>query len=108
MSCSNCLLRRSSRSPDELSDLFASVQKVGSVLERHYKATALTVAVQDGPAAGQSVPHVHGARHPAAALTLQCMSCRGRLVTTILQVRHAGRTSTLAMRGLSHARTALA
>jgi len=28
-------------------------------LERHYKAESLTLAIQDGPAAGQTVPHVH-------------------------------------------------
>ena len=56
-----CGLESTDHAPDELSDLFSSAQRVGSVLERHYKATALTVAVQDGPAAGQSVPHVHGA-----------------------------------------------
>ena len=29
------------------------------MVERVYKATSLNVAVQDGPDAGQSVPHVH-------------------------------------------------
>ena len=29
------------------------------MLERVFGASALTVAVQDGPAAGQTVPHVH-------------------------------------------------
>lgn len=28
-------------------------------LERHFKAEALTFAIQDGSAAGQTVPHVH-------------------------------------------------
>ncbi|KAJ3830354.1 hypothetical protein F5880DRAFT_1516071 [Lentinula raphanica] len=36
-----------------------SVQRVGTVVERAYGADALTVACQDGKAAGQSVPHVH-------------------------------------------------
>lgn len=44
---------------DEVSDLFLSVQRVGAVLEKAYKAQALTVSLQDGLAAGQSVPHVH-------------------------------------------------
>lgn len=43
----------------ELSSLITSVQKVGSVIERAYGADALTIACQDGKAAGQSVPHVH-------------------------------------------------
>ncbi|KAL7419678.1 Dinucleoside triphosphate hydrolase [Cryptotrichosporon argae] len=46
-------------SPSEVSDLFLSVQTVGRALEAAYGAAALTVSVQDGRAAGQSVPHVH-------------------------------------------------
>lgn len=33
--------------------------QVGAVLEPHYGAQSLTMAIQDGPAAGQTVPHVH-------------------------------------------------
>ncbi|KAF8580141.1 HIT-like protein [Ramaria rubella] len=44
---------------DEVSSLFAAVQKVGKVVEAAYEAEALTIACQDGKAAGQSVPHVH-------------------------------------------------
>jgi len=36
-----------------------SVQQVGRVIERAYGADALTVACQDGRAAGQTIPHVH-------------------------------------------------
>ncbi|KAJ3988484.1 diadenosine hydrolase [Lentinula detonsa] len=43
----------------ELASLMGSVQRVGNVVERAYGADALTVACQDGKAAGQSVPHVH-------------------------------------------------
>ena len=43
----------------ELQDLFATVQIVGPKLEEHFNATALNIAIQDGKAAGQSVPHVH-------------------------------------------------
>ncbi|KAJ7837813.1 diadenosine hydrolase [Mycena olivaceomarginata] len=46
-------------SEPELASLMGAVQKVGSVIERVYGADALTVACQDGKAAGQSVPHVH-------------------------------------------------
>lgn len=62
--------------PDEVSDLFTTVQNVGRAIERAYKADALTVSLQvyndptmllardadilqDGIAAGQTVPHVH-------------------------------------------------
>jgi bis(5'-adenosyl)-triphosphatase len=64
--------------PAECGDLFATVTRVGRALERAYPATtALSVAVQDGADAGQSVAHVHahvvprrpgdGAGLPAAA-----------------------------------------
>ncbi|GAA6000867.1 hypothetical protein JCM10207_004698 [Rhodosporidiobolus poonsookiae] len=45
--------------PDEVSDLFASVHHISRVIEAEYKAQALNIALQDGPLAGQSVPHVH-------------------------------------------------
>ncbi|GAA6062302.1 hypothetical protein JCM10212_004390 [Sporobolomyces blumeae] len=44
---------------DEVSDLFKSVHHISRVIETEYKAQALNVALQDGPLAGQSVPHVH-------------------------------------------------
>lgn len=43
----------------ELTSLITSVQNVGQVVERAYGGDALTVACQDGKAAGQSIPHVH-------------------------------------------------
>ncbi|KAL1730679.1 HIT-like domain-containing protein [Schizophyllum commune] len=43
----------------ELSSLMKSVQRVGRVVERAFGADALTIACQDGKAAGQSIPHVH-------------------------------------------------
>ncbi|KAJ6551711.1 diadenosine hydrolase [Mycena capillaripes] len=43
----------------ELANLMRTVQQVGSVIERAYGADGLTVACQDGKAAGQTVPHVH-------------------------------------------------
>ncbi|CAB4383940.1 HIT-like protein [Rhizophagus irregularis] len=44
---------------DEISDLFLSAQKVGKVIEREYQGTSLTFVIQDGPEAGQTVPHCH-------------------------------------------------
>ncbi|KDP45662.1 hypothetical protein JCGZ_17269 [Jatropha curcas] len=44
---------------DETSDLWLAAQKIGSRLESHHKATSLTLTIQDGPQAGQTVPHVH-------------------------------------------------
>ena len=46
-------------SEDEYLDMWSSVRKVQLILKNHYHATAFNVAVQDGIAAGQSVPHVH-------------------------------------------------
>lgn len=45
--------------PEEVTDLFLSVQHVGNVLEKAYHAHSLTISIQDGKQAGQSVPHVH-------------------------------------------------
>jgi len=45
--------------PDEVSDLFLSVQLIGKVIEKATNAKSLTIACQDGSFAGQSVPHVH-------------------------------------------------
>lgn len=43
----------------ELNDLITTIQSVGRVVEKVYKATSLNIAIQDGADAGQSVPHVH-------------------------------------------------
>lgn len=51
--------RLSDLSKDEIADLFLTVTRVQRTLKRLYKADAFNVAVQDGEAAGQSVPHVH-------------------------------------------------
>ncbi|XP_040850679.1 bis(5'-adenosyl)-triphosphatase [Ochotona curzoniae] len=45
--------------PDEVADLFQASQKVGTVVEKHFQGTSLTVCIQDGPEAGQTVRHVH-------------------------------------------------
>ena len=44
---------------DEVTDLWTTVHYVGPILERHYGCEALNLAIQDGLASGQSVPHVH-------------------------------------------------
>jgi bis(5'-adenosyl)-triphosphatase len=45
--------------PEEVSDLLTSGQRIAKEVERIYSAESLTFTIQDGPAAGQSVPHVH-------------------------------------------------
>lgn len=45
---------------DEYNDMWLLVRRVQGVLKTHHVGTtAFNVAVQDGGAAGQSVPHVH-------------------------------------------------
>lgn len=45
--------------PEEVSDLWLTAQRVGQKIEPFFKATSLTFAIQDGAQAGQTVPHVH-------------------------------------------------
>ncbi len=45
--------------PLEVADLWNTAQVVGKVIEKQYTADSLTFAIQDGRAAGQTVPHVH-------------------------------------------------
>ena len=42
-----------------MADLYLSVHEIAPKLERHYGGEALTISIQDGAAAGQTVPHVH-------------------------------------------------
>ena len=58
--CPNRLVPHlSDLSKDEITDLYTTVQRVQRTLGRVYKASAFNVAMQDGKAAGQTVPHVH-------------------------------------------------
>ncbi|GIL43652.1 hypothetical protein Vafri_1318, partial [Volvox africanus] len=43
----------------EVSDLWSLAQRIGRVVEPQYGAQSLTLAIQDGAFAGQTVPHVH-------------------------------------------------
>ncbi|KAM6197353.1 bis(5'-adenosyl)-triphosphatase [Sarcoramphus papa] len=45
--------------PEEVADLFHTAQRVGNVVEKHFCGTSLTISIQDGPEAGQTVKHVH-------------------------------------------------
>ncbi|KAF2864539.1 HIT-like protein [Piedraia hortae CBS 480.64] len=51
--------RLSDLTHEETVDLFSTVRRVQQTLARLYRADGFNVAVQDGEAAGQSVPHVH-------------------------------------------------
>lgn len=54
-----CARRFSDLQPYEVADLFNCVQSVQSVIELEYKASSSTITIQDGPEAGQTIPHVH-------------------------------------------------
>ncbi|ETE66916.1 hypothetical protein L345_07298, partial [Ophiophagus hannah] len=41
--------------PEEVADLFRTTQAVGNIVEQHFGGTSLTISVQDGPEAGQTV-----------------------------------------------------
>lgn len=45
--------------PEEVSDLYRAVHEIGPVLQTYQKKQGLTISMQDGKAAGQTVPHVH-------------------------------------------------
>ncbi|KAK9153391.1 hypothetical protein Sjap_000871 [Stephania japonica] len=61
--CVVCLAREVKRfvdlTADETSDLWLTAQKVGNKIEHYHEASSLTITIQDGPQAGQTVPHVH-------------------------------------------------
>jgi bis(5'-adenosyl)-triphosphatase len=40
---------------DEATDMILSAQKIGNVIEKEYDGTSLTLVMQDGPQAGQTV-----------------------------------------------------
>lgn len=45
--------------PEESSDYFRTLQTVHQFIKHEFKADSLNVAIQDGPEAGQTVPHLH-------------------------------------------------
>ncbi|XP_075794569.1 bis(5'-adenosyl)-triphosphatase isoform X2 [Pelodiscus sinensis] len=45
--------------PEEVADLFHTTQQVGNVVEKHFRGTSLTISIQDGPEAGQTVKLEH-------------------------------------------------
>ncbi|KAK6204701.1 HIT-like domain-containing protein [Scheffersomyces amazonensis] len=52
-------LRLADLSGPESIDYMNTLQLVHKFIETHYKADSLNIAIQDGPEAGQSVPHLH-------------------------------------------------
>ncbi|XP_047123280.1 bis(5'-adenosyl)-triphosphatase [Hydra vulgaris] len=54
-----CVERFADLNSDEISDLFLTTQTVSKIVQKHFNATSMTIAIQDGPEAGQTVKHVH-------------------------------------------------
>lgn len=46
-------------SPDEVTDLFLCVHRITPVLQDVHSSSSLTIAIQDGKDAGQTVDHIH-------------------------------------------------
>lgn len=44
---------------EESIDYIRTIQTVHKFIEKIYKADSLNIAIQDGPEAGQSIPHLH-------------------------------------------------
>ncbi|XP_024967694.1 bifunctional bis(5'-adenosyl)-triphosphatase/adenylylsulfatase FHIT-like [Cynara cardunculus var. scolymus] len=44
---------------EETIDLWVTAKRISNLLENYHNASSLTFTIQDGPQAGQSVPHVH-------------------------------------------------
>lgn len=53
------IYRLSDMSTEELNDYFHTVQLVQNFIKFQFKADSINIAIQDGPEAGQSVPHLH-------------------------------------------------
>lgn len=55
----NQVIRLSDLTPEESIDYFKTVQLVQKFIYWEYNAESLNIAIQDGPEAGQTVPHLH-------------------------------------------------
>ncbi|XP_054719461.1 nitrilase and fragile histidine triad fusion protein NitFhit-like [Uloborus diversus] len=54
-----CVERFADLSPTEVADLFSCVQVAQKIVEEEYSTRSSTISIQDGPDAGQTIPHVH-------------------------------------------------
>lgn len=53
------ILRFGDLTTEESQDYMATLQLIHKFIIRTYKADSLNIAIQDGPEAGQSIPHLH-------------------------------------------------
>lgn len=54
-----CVERFADLTVEEVADLFSCVHSVAPVIERVFSSTSLSIVIQDGKDAGQTVSHVH-------------------------------------------------
>ncbi|CAH8863481.1 unnamed protein product [Trichobilharzia szidati] len=54
-----CIQRFCDLTTGQVADLYITVRQIAKRLAEHFSATSLTISIQDGKDAGQSVPHVH-------------------------------------------------
>ncbi|KAH8874354.1 Nitrilase and fragile histidine triad fusion protein [Schistosoma japonicum] len=54
-----CVQRFCHLNPAQIADLYMTVRQVAKRLAEYFSATSLTISIQDGKDAGQSVAHVH-------------------------------------------------
>jgi len=87
---------------DELAELMHAVQRIGRVVERAYKADGLTIACQDGRAAGQTVPHFHIHVLPRRMQGDRFAGTRNDVVYTDLEKQEGGLPQDLALASASH------
>lgn len=55
----NDVISMSQLTPTETQDYFNTIQLIQQFIRWYYKADSINIAIQDGPEAGQSVPHLH-------------------------------------------------
>ncbi|KAL6751394.1 bis-triphosphatase-like protein [Haematococcus lacustris] len=86
----------------EVTDMWLLAQRVGAAVERHFKASSLTLAIQDGPLAGQTVPHVHIHVLPRRAGDFEkndevydAIDASAKQAVPLLQDKEAGKDSNL-------------
>ncbi|XP_068265266.1 bis(5'-adenosyl)-triphosphatase isoform X3 [Nyctibius grandis] len=72
--------------PEEVADLFRTAQRVGNVVEKHFCGTSLTISIQDGPEAGQTVKQCRSLQQLSASTVIHdmfmSMSFQGGLETS--------------------------
>ena len=72
---------------EESIDYMSSIRKVAKFITHHYKSDALNIAIQDGIALGQSVPHLHTHIIPRYSVNNFGDAIYGKLETFSLEMK---------------------